>query len=483
MTSAAPTFPPLGHASLRIPPAAFEVLAYLTVVASATLAFVAGWLTVNAAVVITVILLSSLIVLSWTHLGQGRHPCFLFMCTLMLFQGGRLLAYCLGVEPEPMKVVLLASSFNLSRFEEGTTLFCVASSAICIYAVCRWRYQSIPPPDASPVSRFLPYLYLVYFCSLPLQLLKNYLYLKYVQENGGYLVFFTNYAGLTASVPPIVRVLALVTFPVFIALFVFETRRGRLWLITTLYFASAALFLLTGSRMETFSVILTLWYVSRIKRANGSRLLMVATAATLLVLLSNAIQAIRFDETDELTNAVPRLALFIKEQGISLNVTEVSIRYRGVFAPYVSQYALREVMSKFVSSDVTNYRRGQQFSLDIPLFLNRGLFERGIGTGGAYLAQGYIVGGVTGVVIISLLIGMGLRLLHTLGRRAATLFFVALVLPDILMLPRGGVLVWFSTTIRTALVALAVIGGWFVYSFIASIGRTPPSRPGLPVSA
>jgi hypothetical protein len=76
--------------------AAFEVLAYLSVVAAASLAFLAGWLTVNGAVVLTVLLLGSLIVFSWIHLGQGRHPAFLFLCTLTLFQGGRLAAFCFG---------------------------------------------------------------------------------------------------------------------------------------------------------------------------------------------------------------------------------------------------------------------------------------------------------------------------------------------------------------------------------------------------
>jgi hypothetical protein len=58
---------------LRIPGTGFEVLGYLLAVAAATLALVAEWRTVNAAVVLTVALLVSLIVLSWLHLGQGRH--------------------------------------------------------------------------------------------------------------------------------------------------------------------------------------------------------------------------------------------------------------------------------------------------------------------------------------------------------------------------------------------------------------------------
>jgi hypothetical protein len=78
MTTAAPTWPVADYHRLPIPAAAFEVLAYLIVVAAAALAFVAGWLPVNGAVVVTVVLLASLIALSWVRLGQGRHPVFYF---------------------------------------------------------------------------------------------------------------------------------------------------------------------------------------------------------------------------------------------------------------------------------------------------------------------------------------------------------------------------------------------------------------------
>src|SRR5271165_7228185 len=113
MSSAAPAYPLPSYGALRIPAAAFEILLYLAVVAIATLCFLAGWLPVNGAVVLTVLLLSTLIVMSWVNLGRGRHPCFLFLCMLMLFQGGRLIAYCLGGEPEPMRVeVMTPTAFN-----------------------------------------------------------------------------------------------------------------------------------------------------------------------------------------------------------------------------------------------------------------------------------------------------------------------------------------------------------------------------------
>ena len=137
MHAAAATLLPLPYARIRIPMAAFEVLGLFAVVAAAAIAFLAGWLTVNGAVVLTAVLLASLIALSWINLGQGRHPCFLFLSTLTLFQGGRLIAYCLGDPSQPMQVQLMQLSFfNVGRTNEGIVLLCLALSAICAYAPC-----------------------------------------------------------------------------------------------------------------------------------------------------------------------------------------------------------------------------------------------------------------------------------------------------------------------------------------------------------
>ena len=202
MSTAAQSISRSGPTFLPIPTAAFEVLAYLGVVAIATLCFLLGWLPINGAVVLTVLLLSSLIFLSWKRFDQGRHPCFLFLCVLLFFQGGRLLAYCFGAETDPMRIRLMVyRPFNLMRDEAGIVLLCLVLSAICIYVPCRWNYRRILPPTDTGVDRFLPYLYLLFYGSLPVQLFKNYRYFEYIQDHGGYLSIFLNHSDLASSVP------------------------------------------------------------------------------------------------------------------------------------------------------------------------------------------------------------------------------------------------------------------------------------------
>ena len=197
MSSALPAYPQVGYSSAPLPAAAFEVLIYLAVVALASLCFLAGWLPVNGAIVLTVVLLATLIVSSWVSLGHGRHPCFIFLCTLMLFQGGRLVAFCLGSISDPFLVdVMVDTPFGVSSSTAGIVMLCIALSAICIYAPCRWNYRPIPPPTDTNVRKYLAYLYLVFFSSLPFLLYKNYLYYQYIQQHGGYMVFFSDYGKL-----------------------------------------------------------------------------------------------------------------------------------------------------------------------------------------------------------------------------------------------------------------------------------------------
>jgi len=471
MSSAAPAYPLSAYGALRIPAAAFELFAYLAAVAIATLCFLAGWLPVNGAVVLTVVLLASLIVMSWINLGQGRHPCFLFLCMLMLFQGGRLIAYCLGGVTDPLAVgLMLQVPFAVTRNVSGVVLLCLTLSAIGVYTPCRWNYRLVPPPSDIGVSRYLPYLYLVFVASLPFLLYKNYLYFRYVQAHGGYVVFFSDYGSLAASVPFVVRIMALLPLPVLLLIFVFESRKKLLYAIVTLYFVSSVVLLLTGTRMASFSLILTLWYVAWIKSAKPARFWRLAVLAAALVIVANLIALARFGEEIEGRAAADAVG-FIATQGISLGVTEVAVMHPEKFRPYVFSYLLHELQLEFVASDVSSYFRGRQFGYDVSVFLNLPLFSTGIATAGSYVGEAYVICGTLGVVVISLLLGGGLRFLYTCSSNLKALVVVAFVMPQVLLLSRGLLMGWASSLLRAFVLLLPIVLGWSLYQFMAPVFR------------
>ncbi len=482
MSTAAQSISKSAPASFPIPLAAFEVLAYLGVVAIATLCFLLGWLPTNGAVVLTVLLLSSLILLAWKRFDQGRHPCFLFLCVLLLFQGGRLLAYCFGAETEPMRIRLMVyRPFNLSRDEAGIVLLCLVLSAISIYAPCRWNYRRILPPTDPGVDRLLPYLYLLFYGSLPVQLFKNYRYFEYIQEHGGYLSIFLNHGDLASSVPLLVRAISLISFPAFVAIFVIERRHKFLYITTALYFATSSLVLLWGSRGAIFGLILALWYVARIKSTKKPKVVLLATMVLVLVLVADVIQNTR--EDPDSTSDYSFLPFeFIALNGSSIDVTAVAVKYRHVFAPHVGTYLLYELQNAFVANDTTNYFWGKALAFDVPVFLNPAGFSIGRGTGGSYVGEAYVIGGMVGVVAISLLIGYGLHLMYRLSRNIFALCVVAMIVPDVLGMPRGQLLDWLSVLLRSSVSILFLALGWELYHLLMwprrtrTVGELPQRR-------
>ncbi len=479
MSTVTQSFPTLGPVR-RLPlAAAFEVLGYLGVVGIGTLCFLLGWLHPNEAAVLTVILLSALILLAWNRFHQGRHPCFLFLCVLMLFQCGRLIGYCAGAIPDPLRVELLTTNpFTIPNNEAGITLLSIVLSAICIYAPCRFYYQRFSPPSDVEVRRYLPYLYLLFFATLPIQLFKNYRYYEYAQEHGGYLFIFLRHGDLASSVPLFVRAISLVSLPAFVAIFVFEKRKGLLSTVTVLYFATASLILLLGSRGSIFALVLALWYAARVKSRKKPRILLAAGLALVLILVADVVRTVREGSIPN-SNYVFLPVEFLATQGVSLNVTEVAVKYRELFAPHVGSYLLSALQDAFVASDTSNYFRGKALASDVAVFLNPEAFTLGQGTGSSYVGEAYVIGGVGGVMVISLLIGLGFHLLHRFSRNPFSLFVVAMVLLEVLLMPRGNLVDWFSVLMRNAISIMLLLAGWKIYALLTSIRHTaslPPAQ-------
>jgi len=468
MNSSPKTYPAGAAESPKLG-AALEVLGYLTAVAAATLCFLMGWLTSDEAAVLTLLLLLSLIGLAWKRFDGGRHPCFFFLCMLTLFQAGRLMAYCAGGVTDIFRVTLMTSyQFGVSRDVAGSVLLSIALSAICVYAPCRWNYRSFSPPRSGSFGRFLPYLYFLLSLSVPVQLYKNYRYYEYARDHGGYLVFFIDHGGLAASIPMAVRAVSLISLPALVGIFVLERRSKFLRTAAAVYFMITAPVLLTGSRGAIFSLVLSLWYLSKVKSGKRAHLYALVLLAAGLVLAGALIGSLRIENGQ--SNAFAGPAQFIADQGMSLNVTEVAVAYRRRFAPHMVSYLASELQSAFVASDQTNYVAGKRFSDDVAMFLNPVTYQLGFGSGSAYLAEAYVVGGLWGVALISGLLGALLHGMHVYARNPLGLFLVAMILPDVLWMARGGLLDWVSAAVRVGISVLLLLLGWCLYRALARIG-------------
>jgi oligosaccharide repeat unit polymerase len=467
-----------------LPVPAIEVMLLCAGVTMAYLCFVVGWLMPTQGVVLTTLFLVLLLALSWKNFNQGRHPCFLFLGMLLLLQGGRLIAYCLGGEDDPLRIrVQVYFPFDLTRAESGTVLLSLSLSALCVYGFCRLNYQRIAIPDVTPALRYLPYLYLLFYASVPVQMFKNYSYYRYAQDHGGYLYFWVNHGEFAASVPFWVRLVSLVTLPSFVGIFVIEKRKWPLYLATLCYFGSSLLLLLMGSRMGTLAMIVALWYAAGIKSGKKTRTAAVLGLGLVLFLVAGVFQALREESDSVVAYAIDPVA-FIALAGNSLDVTEVVVGYRDLFTPYATTYLKNEMTFAFSPHDLQHYYRGRELGHDVSVLLNPTEFARGIGTAGSYIAEEYMIGGLAGVVLISILIGVALHLLYRLSQNVFSLFFVALLLPDFLSMPRGDLLDWLSALAKDLLFVLILAAGWKMYSVLMWLKHAPRSMqhftPGLP---
>ena len=135
----------------------------------------------------------------------------------------------------------------------------------------------------------------MFIATLPVQLFKGYRYYQYAMAHGGYLYLYIDHSTLAATVPFWVRIVSLIAPLAFVALFVVEQRRKAFWLATVLYFSCALPVLLLGSRMGAFSLILSIFYVSRVKSTGNFRIRNLILLALALVLVAGFLGSIRSD--------------------------------------------------------------------------------------------------------------------------------------------------------------------------------------------
>jgi oligosaccharide repeat unit polymerase len=455
----------------NFPTAPIELAMYVVVASFTAFLHVAGWLSLEMAAVVTACLLLTIIARAWKAFDGGRHPAFLFLCSLTLFQAGRLFGYCLGLVEHPLRIELMTSTpFDPSTETQAIVMLMIIGSVVAVYAPSRFWYRRLPVANAGASTELLPYLRLVFWLTIPVQLFKNFSYFQYARANGGYLVYFLDHDGLAGSVPFWVRAVSLITLPTFVVLFALEKQERQLYLATAAYFLSSALILMIGSRGSLFGLMLSLWFVASRRTHRPVRAFKAILALGVLAILGAGIGLARNDSGQTGLELAP--LRFVIGQGASLNVTEVAVEYRHQFTPHLRAYMSHELMNAFAPGDQGSYRSGQRFASDIAVLLNRKAFDAGFGSGSAYLAESYVVGGFVAVIAISLAIGC---LLHTLSRISSGsigLACVGLLLPDLLWMPRAGLLDWVSAGLRNAVMALTLFAGWRLYKSVGLLRKS-----------
>lgn len=430
---------------------AIQSAIYFTALLVVTVLVLSGGVSLYGCLWIGLILYAGLLALAWRTFDGGRHPCFLFLGMLLLFQMGRLVGYAFGATRDPFNVVVQSPiPVTVSPAASEITILLVLVSATILYAVCAWNAPRIAL-DPGWEQPWLPACYVLLALSFPFVLYKNYEYFQFIRSHGGYLAVFTDSDAVAKSAGTLVRVMSLVAANAFLLVYLIERRSGRLAVVTTIFLSTSVLELLIGLRGKVFLFLLTLWFLHNLKTGKRFRLTALAT-----VVLAGSFAAVAVSGFREMhSTAVTGPAAFVAGQGISMGVTQIAVQYRPLFEPHAKTYLANELLQVFYPG--SHFGQGQLFDNDISVFLNVDAYRAGFGTGSSYLAEAWIAGGLLAVLIASILIALALRVLHRLGANFLGAVAVAIVLPSLIYLPRAQLLSPIANALKTGLIFVPML--------------------------
>jgi oligosaccharide repeat unit polymerase len=415
----------------------------------------------SAGVILAAAILVGLLFASWWNFDGGRHPCFLFLGMLFVFQGSRLAGSLLGVTRDPMRIVVAtAVPLDVTNASARITLFLIVASALCIYIPCRLSHRPVALPPGE-LSEWLPALCFVVLITFPFALYKNLMYFLYIRAHGGYLVVYTDNAAVLHSAGPVARSVSIICAAAILIAYVIERRRGRVAFLLTLYFGLSGLDLLIGFRGKVFTEILSIWLLHNLKTGKRFRLVHVAVAALLINSIAIAIAAYREDSSIKMLSPFA----FLASQGVSMNVTEAAVQYRDRFA----RHGLSYVIDGFTSgiSPSASSGEGRLWTTDLTAYLNPIASRMGFGTASTYLAELYLLAGIPAVILGSLAVGYSLKILHRISSSAPGAIAMAFVLPSLIYLPRAEFLNPLAAFVKAiAACAIVVAFAWCFRSLL-----------------
>jgi oligosaccharide repeat unit polymerase len=451
-----------------------EPVVYLLVLAIAAAFAVADLLPLTAFIWIGIIFVLSLMISAWNSFQRGRHPCFLFLGMLLLFQMGRLIASRLSDKIDPFQVVVqTAIPLDVPTSTAELTVFLIMLSALCVYLPCRWNFTPAHL-HASFEQQILPAAYALLMLTFPFILFKDYRYLNYVRGHGGYLAIFTDSEGVLSSAGSGVRFISFLAYTLLPIVFVMERRRLQLALVTVLILISSVSELLIGLRGKVFLLLLTIWYLHKLKNGKGFSLVTLSAVAAVFSIV--AISSAAFREERVTSNFDP--IQFVAAQGISMGVTEVAIDHVENFRPFASSYFINEFKQGFISGAA--FHDHQNFDNDLSLYLNADAFRFGFGTGSSYLAESFVFGGIVGVGLASLGVGFLLRWMHHVEGGFYGAVVLALILPSVIYMPRSSLLSPLSAGMKDLLGLIVIVPAiWFIR--LCMDGARPPVTVPAPI--
>ena len=409
-----------------------EIICITGIVLAYAVAFFVFSVPIRAQIGTTVAILLVILFLCWRNMGRGLHPLFFFFGLLLLFQGGRLLVSVVQPDFDPMQVVLATTEpFDVSIRAQRLTLFAIVLSAAAVFGVVRALASQIHFTDP-PATYLTPYLELIFWTTFPFHLWKNYQYFSFARANGGYLAIYLHHAELLASAGFPARVLSAVCSAAFVVCICYERSRRRFAWLCIAYLGASTMELLLGLRGKVLMLVLCLWFLRKLKTGGKLRFGTLAALALALIIISQSAAAFR-ERLDNSFSPWRLPAIFLSQQGMSMQVTETTVAFYSQFSPHRLTYLVHDLLVPVMAEETGEL--GQYLDEDIGWFLSPEAARAGYGPGGSYLAEAYALGRLPGVFLESVIVGLLLAWMARSFRGTWTPFVFTMML-FLLYIPR-----------------------------------------------
>lgn len=392
--------------------------------------------------------------------GKNWHPILIFIGTLTLFQGGIII---FGSLEDLSYVFLMGANFYLTDIVIRLTILSISLSYWFIILggyfglkTINKKYTNLKQNDTEYKKIFL----LIFFISLPFYIYKIYQYFAFFFQYG-YMGFYVSSEYLEKA-GFINRVISFFTPISFLLYFFSESSKRNIMIISFIFLFFTIPLLLSGFRGYFFTFWLSVFLFYKYKFNNRISFLSMYFIVVIISIIGLTVSFFRDNLILNLEiilkiilNENP-IVSFFKQQGVSYYVTAMAIEFKNEFAPNVVKYLLFEPLCAIFPKLLNE--QGRAFATDLMIKINYEGYLHGYGTGSAYLAEAFLIGGLPMVVVISFLLGFILSRVFHYFKQANVYKKVIIftIIQYIICLPRDLLLIPLAQVIKVSIYLMII---------------------------
>lgn len=419
-------------------------------------------------VIAQVILLISVLIYILINIYIGNKltdPIILFLAVLFVFGIGKVLLDFFGITEfaqlswfsshistnEVKFKVLISYTLALHGLLIGCNIYILMTSR---------QIQNVP--SVEPNMYLFKIATRIFYISMIFFIYKN-AYIGLTVLKSGYMNMYAN--GISVPGGGIVNLASYIFKFSFYLVLASMAEKSKIKKIIYIYIVCLGIMLMTGNRGGVFSEILMIITYLALRKDFNINFIKVSIVGVSIIIMSFGVEKLRLSESDygrtEIKNPI---ITFIDEQGGSINVLSATIENEDKLKKGLA-YVLHPVIfgdfGKLIEhkfEDPWLYRvKTHSLAHEISYTVNEYIYRSGGGMGGNYIAELYMINGLSTVFIFNMFIGGMLQSIKSkilLNRKF--IFYSMYILPYIYMMPRDYTL-GFMVTILRAIIFILIL--------------------------